>query len=92
MTSNRTCTHIGAVTAVKGPRRRVCEDCIEIGGQWVHLRTCQECGRTGCCDNSPNKHATAHYHATDHPVIRSAEPGEDWFWCYPDELMFRLRA
>ena len=64
------------------PRRR---------GRWVHLRMCQSCGHIGCCDNSPGRHATAHHAATGHPIIRSAEPGEDWSWCYVDELMFRLR-
>ena len=58
---------------------------------WVHLRMCQRCGHIGCCDNSPGKHATAHHAATNHPLIRSAEPGEDWSWCYVDEAMFRLR-
>jgi uncharacterized UBP type Zn finger protein len=58
---------------------------------WVHLRMCQSCGHIGCCDNSPGKHATAHYQATDHPLIRSAQPGEDWSWCYVDEAMLRLR-
>lgn len=57
---------------------------------WVHLRVCQECGRVGCCDSSPGQHATAHYHAVAHPVIRSFEPGEDWYFCYPDELVFEL--
>ena len=61
-----------------------------IGGRWVHLRMCQTCGHIGCCDNSPGRHATGHYAATSHPVMRSAEPGEDWSWCYADELMFRL--
>jgi uncharacterized UBP type Zn finger protein len=58
---------------------------------WVHLRMCQECGHVGCCDNSQGKHATAHFNETGHPLIRSAEPGEDWSWCYVDEAMFRLR-
>jgi uncharacterized UBP type Zn finger protein len=57
---------------------------------WVHLRMCQSCGHIGCCDNSPGKHATAHHQETAHPIIRSAEPGEDWSWCYVDEAMFRL--
>jgi Zn-finger in ubiquitin-hydrolases and other protein len=69
-----------------------CEDCLKIGGRWVHLRMCETCGHIGCCDSSPNRHATAHFHATSHPIIRSAEPGEDWSWCYVDELMFRLVA
>jgi hypothetical protein len=79
------CDHIRAVTTVRRPARRVCEDCVPIGGRWVHLRTCQACGRTLCCDNSPNRHATAHAHATKHPVIASAEPGERWLFCYPDD-------
>ncbi len=61
------------------------------GGRWVPLRMCTTCGHIGCCDNSPGRHATAHHRATGHPIIRSAEPGEDWSWCYVDELMFRLR-
>ena len=67
-----------------------CEECLAPGMRWVHLRMCQTCGHIGCCDNSVGKHATAHNRATGHPIIRSAEPGEDWSWCYPDELMFRL--
>ena len=62
-----------------------CEDCLKMHGRWVHLRECLTCGKVGCCDNSPNKHATAHFHATKHPIISSAEPGEDWAWCYVDE-------
>jgi uncharacterized UBP type Zn finger protein len=85
MTSNRTCAHIRAVAPVKTPAGRVCEDCIEAGGEWVHLRTCQECGRTLCCDDSPNRHATTHARSTHHPVIASAEPGERWLYCYPDD-------
>jgi hypothetical protein len=85
MTSNRTCAHIRAVASVKTPARHVCEDCIEAGGEWVHLRTCQDCGRTLCCDDSPNRHATRHARSTHHPVIASAEPGERWLYCYPDD-------
>jgi uncharacterized UBP type Zn finger protein len=85
MTSNRTCAHIRAVAPVKTPTRHVCEDCIEAGGEWVHLRTCQDCGRTLCCDDSPNTHATRHAKATHHPVIASAERGERWLYCYPDD-------
>ena len=87
-----TCAHIRAVTTITPPRKHVCEDCVPMGGRWVHLRTCQECGRTLCCDNSPNRHATAHFHETGHPLVRSAEPGEDWTWCYVDELFFRVVA
>jgi hypothetical protein len=79
------CAHIRGVTAIKAPHKHVCEDCVPIGGRWVHLRTCQDCGRTLCCDNSPNRHATRHAHATKHPVIASAEPGERWLYCYPDD-------
>ena len=65
-----------------------CEECLAAGGEWVHLRLCLECGHVGCCDDSPSKHATKHFHHTKHPVIRSFEPGEDWGWCYVDNVMF----
>ena len=81
------CEHVAQIKDV-APPLDVCESCIEIGAQWVHLRQCLECGRTGCCDNSPNTHATKHAHATQHPMIRSAQPGEDWAWCYPDETPY----
>ncbi len=84
-----TCTHLDTIEAVD-PSADGCEDCLRIGGQWVHLRMCQSCGHVGCCDNSPNRHATAHWHASQHPLIRSFEPGEEWFWCYPDDLFFEL--
>jgi len=83
--SSHACKHISAVSSVKQPERRVCEECIKTGDSWVHLRTCQQCGQTLCCDNSPNKHATKHAHASHHPVIASAEVGERWLYCYPDE-------
>jgi hypothetical protein len=83
--AEETCPHIDAITSVKLAQRRVCEECIKIGSQWVHLRTCQTCGVTLCCDSSPNRHATAHAHASGHPVIASAEPGESWLYCYPDD-------
>ena len=63
-----------------------CEECLKTGMRWVHLRLCQECGHVGCCDNSVGKHATKHFHATKHPIMKSFEPGEDWSWCYVDEL------
>lgn len=82
------CTHDNAehikVTHHSGPR--VCEDCVKIGDTWVHLRLCLECGHVGCCDSSKNKHATKHFHATNHPIVQSIEPGEDWRWCYIDEV------
>jgi len=80
------CSHLQAITQVKAPKERVCQECVKTGGRWVHLRTCQECGVTLCCDSSPNKHATAHYKSTGHPVIASAEPGEKWLWCYEHQL------
>ena len=64
----------------------MCEACVPIGARWVHLRTCQTCGATLCCDSSPNRHARRHAAATDHPVVASAEPGERWLTCYPDDL------
>ena len=79
------CVHIDAIAEIKQPRRRVCEECEKIGAEWVHLRICQQCEATLCCDSSPNKHATKHAHATRHPVIASAEPGERWLYCYPDD-------
>jgi len=87
------CTHLDQVRFL-APDSPVegCEDCLRIGGTWVHLRMCQSCGHVGCCDNSPNRHATAHFTETRHPIIRSVEPGEDWSWCYEDELMFVLSA
>jgi hypothetical protein len=78
------CAHIRALETIKHPKRRECEECVKIGSDWVHLRTCQECGVTLCCDNSPNRHATRHATITGHPVIASAEAGERWLFCYPD--------
>ena len=81
------CAHIDGIKTVKHAKKRECDECVKIGGQWVHLRECLICGKVGCCDNSPNKHATAHFHATKHPIISSAEPGEEWCWCYVDEAV-----
>lgn len=80
----KTCDHIAAVKDVKQPLSRECAECVKTGSTWVHLRTCQECGITHCCDSSPNRHATAHVKTTRHPVVASAEPGERWLYCYPD--------
>ena len=80
------CAHLGAVTTVKQAKRHECEECVKMGSGWVHLRTCQSCGVTLCCDNSRNRHATKHARATSHPVIASAEPGERWLYCYPDDV------
>jgi hypothetical protein len=83
--SEGACEHLRAIEDVKRPRKRVCDECVKIGATWVHLRTCQECGGTHCCDSSPNRHATRHAKAAKHPVIASAEPGERWLYCYPHE-------
>lgn len=84
---SQACSDIRAVTTVKRAKRRECGECVKIGAQWVHLRTCQECGVTLCCDDSPNRHASGHARTTKHPVIASAEPGERWLYCYPDDLI-----
>ena len=83
---SESCPHIEKITEIKTPLRQECEECVKIGSLWVHLRVCQRCGATLCCDSSPNRHATAHAVATSHPVIASGEPGERWLYCYPDEL------
>jgi hypothetical protein len=85
------CVHLDAIQVLELPGSIPgCEDCLKIGASWVHLRMCQTCGHIGCCDSSPNRHATAHFRAVDHPVVKSAEPGEDWSWCYIDEVAFVL--
>jgi uncharacterized UBP type Zn finger protein len=71
------------------PPLQVCSTCVEVGSPWVHLRQCLTCGRTSCCDLSPNRHATAHSRETGHPMIRSAEPDEDWAWCYADDRLYQ---
>jgi hypothetical protein len=83
--ADATCIHIQAIDRVKGPSRPECEECMKIGGTWVHLRTCQTCGLTLCCDSSPHRHATGHARESGHPTIASAEPGERWLYCYPDD-------
>jgi ubiquitin-hydrolase Zn-finger-containing protein len=82
---DRTCPHIKAITTVKPPTLRECAECVKTGSSWVHLRTCQECNATLCCDDSPNRHASKHARSSRHPVIASAEPGERWLYCYPDD-------
>jgi hypothetical protein len=84
-----TCGHIGLASDV-APRTDGCEDCLATGGRWVHLRLCMACGHVGCCDSSPNRHATAHFGLTDHPVVQSFEPGEDWWWCYVDKVVLEV--
>ena len=80
------CNHIDQIENVT-PRTHGCEECLKMHDSWVHLRLCMSCGHVGCCDSSKNKHATKHFHATKHPIITSIEPGEDWEWCYIDEVM-----
>jgi len=79
------CGHLSKIQEVKLPAKRECEECVRIGSEWLHLRTCQTCGQTLCCDSSPNRHASKHARASHHPVVASAEPGERWLWCFPDE-------
>ena len=81
------CAHLDHIRDV-APSGDGCQDCLEVGGRWVHLRLCMTCGKVGCCDSSPNRHATGHHHASRHPIIQSYEPGEEWWWCFPDELAF----
>jgi uncharacterized UBP type Zn finger protein len=80
------CAHLGALKTTQ-PRTEGCEECLQTGDRWVHLRLCRTCGHVGCCDSSKNKHATAHFHATGHPVMSSFEPGETWSWCYVDKVL-----
>lgn len=84
-----TCTHTDQINDVS-PNTNGCEECLKIGGRWVHLRMCLTCGHVGCCDQSVGKHATKHFHATNHPIMQSAEPGDDWGWCYIDEVMLQF--
>jgi len=84
--ANPTCAHLDQIRS-PSPRTRGCEECEKTGGSWVHLRMCMTCGHVGCCDSSKGKHATKHFHRTEHAIMRSAEPGEDWGWCYEDEVM-----
>ncbi len=85
--SARACSHLDQVEVHELPAQvDGCEDCLRMGGKWLHLRICLTCGHVGCCDDSPNRHATAHSQTTSHPLIRSLEPGEEWSWCYVDDL------
>lgn len=83
--TQKQCSHLSQATDVP-PGQHACADCLREGTRWVHLRQCLDCGQVGCCDNSPRRHATAHWRHTQHPLVRSREPGEDWGWCYADEL------
>ena len=85
MNESAECTHTDWIRDVT-PSAEGCEDCLRIGGFWVHLRMCMTCGHVGCCDSSPNKHASKHARGSAHPIARSIEPGENWLWCYVDEV------
>ncbi len=80
------CSHRDQIKPVT-PSADGCEECLQSGDRWIHLRICQICGHVGCCDSSKNQHATKHYHATGHPIVKSFEPGENWVWCYVDAVM-----
>jgi uncharacterized UBP type Zn finger protein len=84
-----TCTHLDRIR-ISSVNQPGCQECLASGGTWVELRLCVECGQVGCCDNSPNRHATKHFQATGHPIIRAYEPDEGWWWCYVDELAFEV--
>jgi len=84
--SDGSCAHIDAIDEVKPAAAHQCEECVKIGARWLHLRTCQTCGVTLCCDSSPNRHASRHARSVGHPVIASAEPGERWLYCFPDDV------
>src|SRR5262249_53292910 len=83
------CSHVDGVRRVT-PSARGCEECLETGSPWVHLRLCRTCGHVGCCDDSPNRHATKHFHTTQHPIIEGYDPPEGWGWCYVDETFLDL--
>jgi len=83
------CSHLESIVSVK-PSAKGCEECLKTGMHWVHLRLCRTCGHVGCCDQSPGKHATKHYHSTRHPIIEGYDPPEGWGWCYVDEVFFDL--
>ena len=83
------CKHLDAVKTDE-PRTQGCEECLQMGDRWVHLRLCRTCGHVGCCDSSKNKHATKHFQQTKHPIVTSFEPGENWSWCYIDQIDLEL--
>jgi uncharacterized UBP type Zn finger protein len=87
-----TCTHLDRIQITELPDEvQGCEDCLAAGTQWLHLRICLECGHVGCCDSSPQRHASTHAAEADHPIMRSLEPGEDWSWCFVDEVAMLIR-
>lgn len=89
----RGCSHLDQVRFVDPPEPvEGCEECLRTGGRWLHLRMCMTCGKVGCCDSSPNRHARRHAQEEHHPLVRSAQPGEEWSWCYEDELALIVEA
>ncbi len=90
MSSDRPCAHLDQISEVR-PSADGCEDCLRIGSEWVHLRLCMTCGDAGCCDSSPNRYASEHAATAGHPLTTSSEPGEDWIYCYVDEVIMRPR-
>jgi uncharacterized UBP type Zn finger protein len=84
------CEHLDQVVVERPDHVEGCQDCLAIGASWVHLRVCRTCGHVGCCDSSPNRHATTHVRESGHPIVTSVEPGEDWSYCYSDDVMFVL--
>jgi hypothetical protein len=84
------CSHTGDLAIVVPASGPGCVECTAMGARWLHLRRCVECGHVGCCDSSPHRHATAHFHEVAHPLVQSYEPGEDWCWCYVDEVTFEV--
>jgi uncharacterized UBP type Zn finger protein len=87
MLRRKRCEHTDQIREAVTPSAQGCEECLRMGATWVHLRECLTCGHIGCCDASPNKHATKHFHASGHPIVQSFEPGEDWRWCYVDDML-----
>ncbi|HSJ17803.1 MAG TPA: UBP-type zinc finger domain-containing protein [Solirubrobacterales bacterium] len=87
-----TCSHLDQIRVAVPDEAPGCEDCLRTGDRWVHLRVCRICGHVGCCDSSRNKHASAHAAETGHPIITSLEPGEDWSWCFLDQLVLEIDA
>jgi uncharacterized UBP type Zn finger protein len=84
------CTHLDTIKITPPASVEGCEDCLKTGGTWLHLRICMECGHVGCCDSSPNQHASKHAAGSTHPIVRSMEPGERWLWCYEDDVAFEM--
>ncbi len=85
------CSHLSTITVTELPQSvDGCEDCLREGTEWMHLRICLECGHVGCCDSSPRQHASRHAAGSDHPLVRSLQPGEEWSWCYADEQVMEL--